>query len=228
MPDSHKPIQDLKCILQHYQQLGIEWVLGRPEIGDRRLETGDLRLETKSLEEIRKELGDCKRCRLCEGRKNIVFGVGNPHAELMFVGEGPGRDEDIQGEPFVGRAGQLLNDIIIKGMKMKRGDVYIGNIVKCRPPENRAPLPDEAATCIPFLHMQIEAIKPKVIVCLGSVATQFLLKTERKISQLRGEWQDFKGIKVMPTYHPAFLLRNPDMKKYVWEDMKKVMAELKS
>ncbi|MBI4223502.1 MAG: uracil-DNA glycosylase, partial [Deltaproteobacteria bacterium] len=163
----------------------------------------------------------CKRCRLCEGRKTIVFGVGNPKAELMFIGEGPGRDEDIQGEPFVGRAGQLLTKII-EAMGMKRSDVYIGNIVKCRPPENRAPLPDEIETCIPFLHQQIDSIKPKVIVCLGAVAYQALLKTEQSISRMRGQWQEYKGIKIMPTYHPAYLLRNPEAKKSVWEDMKKV------
>ncbi|MDO8527064.1 MAG: uracil-DNA glycosylase [Deltaproteobacteria bacterium] len=182
---------------------------------------------SNTLEQIRAEIGDCKRCPLCEGRKNIVFGVGNPNAELMFVGEAPGRDEDAQGEPFVGRAGQLLNNII-KAMEMERSDVYIANIAKCRPPENRAPLPNEAATCIPFLHQQIETIKPKVIVCLGSVATKYLLETERSISTSRGQWFEFKGIKVMPTYHPAYLLRNPDAKKPVWEDMQKVRDYLKS
>lgn len=213
MADKSEILQDLKLTLQHYHQLGVEWVSMKEAGG--------------TLEKIRAELGDCKRCRLCEGRKNIVFGVGNPQAELMFVGEGPGRDEDTQGEPFVGRAGKLLGDII-KAMNMTREEVYINNIVMCRPPENRAPLPDEAALCIPFLLQRIEVIKPKIIVCLGSVATQFLLKTERKISQLRGEWQDLGGIKIMPTYHPAFLLRNPEMKKYVWADMQKVMGELKA
>ena len=187
---------------------------------------GEDRGEGDFLKLIRAEIGDCKRCRLCEGRTNIVFGVGNPKAKLMFVGEGPGRDEDKQGEPFVGRAGQLLNKII-EAMGMKRSDVYIGNIVKCRPPENRQPLPDEMETCTPFLLKQIEAIRPKVIVCLGATALKGLLKTEAKISQLRGQFQDFNGTPVMPTYHPAFLLRNPDAKKPVWEDMKKVMAVLK-
>lgn len=180
----------------------------------------------QTLEQIRTEIGDCKRCPLHEGRKNIVFGNGNPHAHLMFIGEAPGRDEDIQGLPFVGRAGQLL-DKIIEAMGMKREDVFVGNINKCRPPENRAPLPNEVEACIPFIRAQVKAIQPKVIVCLGSVAVQNLLQTEQKISQLRGCWQNFEEIPVMPTYHPAFLLRNPAMKKPVWEDMQKVMEFLK-
>lgn len=179
------------------------------------------------LEEIRKELGDCTRCPLHEGRTHIVFGVGNSHADLMFVGEAPGRDEDIQGEPFVGRAGRLLNKIIT-AMGMKREDVYIGNINKCRPLNNRAPLPDEVEACLPFITAQIEAIKPKVIVCLGAVAFQNLLQTGEKISQVRGKWREFRGIKVMPTYHPAFLLRNPNMKRPLWEDMQEVMRYLSS
>jgi len=160
-------------------------------------------------------------CSLRAGCTQAVPGDGNPDSDIVFIGEGPGRDEDIQGEPFVGRAGQLLTKII-EAMGLKRSTVYIANIAKCRPPENRAPLPDEAATCIPFLHQQIETIKPKVIVCLGSVAFQYLLETDQKISAMRGQWQEFRGIKVMPTYHPAFLLRNPDAKRPVWEDMKKV------
>ena len=156
-----------------------------------------------------------------------MFGVGNPKAKLMFVGEGPGRDEDAKGEPFVGRAGQLLDKIII-AMGYKRSDVYIGNIVKCRPPENRQPLPDEMGTCLPFLLKQIEAIQPKIIVCLGATALKGLLQTEAKISQVRGQFQEWNGISVMPTYHPAFLLRNPDAKRFVWDDMKKVMEQLKN
>lgn len=218
MSERDKIAQDLKQYLSHQRQLGLEYIPKGEALATKK--------SAKTLEEIRAEIGDCKRCRLCEGRTHIVFGVGNPKAQLMFVGEGPGRDEDIQGEPFVGRAGQLLNKII-EAMEIKRSDVYIGNVAKCRPPENRAPLPDEAATCIPFLHQQIEVIQPKVIVCLGAVATKYLLQTERSISQLRGEWQELKGIKVMPTFHPAFLLRNPERKKEVWEDMKKVMALLK-
>lgn len=214
MADLTKLVQDLKRSLLYQQGLGLQGLPKGEEIVTKTK-------AHKTLEQIREELGECTRCKLCEGRTHIVFGVGDPHAKLMFVGEGPGRDEDLQGEPFVGRAGQLLTKII-EAMGMKRSDVYIANIIKCRPPENRAPLPDEAATCIPFLHQQIEAIQPKVIVCLGSVAFQYLLETEQKISAMRGQWQEFKGIKVMPTYHPAFLLRNPDAKKPVWEDMKKV------
>ncbi len=179
-----------------------------------------------ALEAVRAEMGDCTRCRLHTGRTNIVFGVGNPQADLMFIGEAPGRDEDLKGEPFVGRAGQLLTKII-GAMGYQRSDVYIANINKCRPPNNRAPARDEADSCLPFLHGQVAAIRPKVIVCLGSVAVQNLLNTEEKISRLRGRWQEFDGIPVMPTYHPAFLLRNPNMKKPVWEDMQEVMRRLK-
>lgn len=195
---------------------------------DRRPTTEDA---VTALQSIRAEIGDCTRCKLCGGRTNIVFGVGNPHAALMFVGEGPGADEDAKGEPFVGRAGQLLNKII-EAMGYQRADVYIGNIVKCRPPQNRAPDPEETTTCIPFLHQQIAAIQPQVIVCLGSIATQALLHTEAKISKLRGTFHplstlDFT-IQVMPTFHPAYLLRNPEQKRAVWEDMKKVATFLKS
>lgn len=179
----------------------------------------------KAIADLRKEMDDCKLCRLHSGRKNIVFGVGNPDAQLMFVGEGPGQDEDIQGEPFVGAAGQLLTKII-EAMGFKRADVYIGNIVKCRPPQNRNPAPDEAEVCMPFLIRQIEIVQPKVIVCLGSVAVQNLIGTEEKISRLRGKFLKWRGISVMPTYHPAFLLRNAAMKKPVWEDMKKVIQLL--
>ncbi len=182
------------------------------------------RNDTK-LKEIRAEIGDCKRCKLCKARKNIVFGVGDPNAALMFIGEGPGADEDEQGEPFVGRAGQLLTKIII-AMGLKREDVYIANCVKCRPPNNRAPEPDELDTCMPFLMKQIEAIKPKVIVCLGATAAKDILKTEVPISKLRGKFLDWNGYKLMPTFHPAFLLRNPNMKRPVWEDMQTVMKEL--
>lgn len=181
----------------------------------------------KTLGEIRTEIGDCKRCKLCKARTNIVFGVGNPNAELMFIGEGPGADEDEQGEPFVGRAGQLLTKIII-AMGLKREDVYIANCVKCRPPNNRAPEPDELDTCMPFLMKQIDAIKPKIIVCLGATAAKDVLKTEVPISKLRGKFLDWNGYKLMPTFHPAFLLRNPNMKRPVWEDMQVVMKELKT
>jgi len=174
---------------------------------------------------IREEIGDCRRCRLCEKRTQIVFGVGSPQARLMFVGEGPGADEDVQGEPFVGRAGQLLTKII-ESMGLRRQDVYIANVVKCRPPENRTPLPDEVATCSPFLFRQILAIRPRVIVCLGTPAAQAILGTRETITRLRGAFREIEGFKVMPTFHPAYLLRNPAAKREVWEDMKQVLAFL--
>jgi DNA polymerase len=180
-----------------------------------------------SLKAIREEIGDCKRCKLCEGRTHIVFGVGDPHAKLMFVGEGPGRDEDLQGEPFVGRAGQLLTKMI-EAMGLKRPDVYIANIVKCRPPDNRYPEPDEVETCMPFLLKQIDAVSPRVVVTLGNLATQTLLGTKTGITALHGNFKEWRGIQVMPTYHPAFLLRNPNMKKPCWEDLKKVISLLKT
>lgn len=184
-------------------------------------------LQVQSLQGLRAAIGDCQRCKLCSGRTNLVFGVGNPNADLMFVGEGPGRDEDLQGEPFVGRAGQLLTDIITKGMGLKREDVYIANVVKCRPPENRNPEPDEVASCEPFLKKQIELIRPKIIVGLGKFAVQTLLQSKVPITKLRGNWHSYHGIKLMPTFHPAYLLRNPADKKLVWEDIKKVIKELR-
>lgn len=187
--------------------------------------SGKLR-EAETLADLRREIGDCRRCKLCQGRTQIVFGVGNPNAELMFVGEGPGRDEDLQGEPFVGRAGQLLTEIITKGMKLRRQDVYIANVVKCRPPDNRNPEPDEIVACEPFLIRQIEIIKPRVIVALGKFAAQTLLRDKAPISRLRGRWFDYHGSKLMPTLHPAYLLRNPNDKKLVWADIKMVMQEL--
>ena len=181
-----------------------------------------------TLEALRAELGDCSRCKLAAGRTHIVFGVGNPRATLMFVGEGPGRDEDLQAEPFVGRAGKLLTEIITKGMKMRREDVYIANVIKCRPPDNRNPEPDEIAACQPFLQRQIDIIGPKVMVALGTFAAQTLLGMRTPISRLRGHWYDYHGIKLMPTLHPAYLLRNPNDKKLVWEDIKMVLRELES
>jgi DNA polymerase len=178
-----------------------------------------------SLPKIQNDLGDCTRCKLHKGRNKIVFGDGNPKAELMFVGEGPGADEDAQGLPFVGRAGKLLTQMI-EAMGLQRKDVYICNVVKCRPPENRLPEKDEVATCSPFLLRQIDAIAPKVIVCLGSVAVQTLLETHRGVSQFRGQWLEFRGRKLLATYHPAYLLRNPNAKSEVWKDLQKVMAVL--
>lgn len=179
-----------------------------------------------SLEAVQKEIGDCTRCKLNKGRNTIVFGEGNPQAAVLFVGEGPGFEEDQQGRPFVGAAGQLLTDIIVKGMKLRREDVYICNIVKCRPPGNRNPEPDEVDACIGFVKKQIAAIKPKVIVTLGNVPTQNLLNTKQGITKLRGVWQDYQGIPVMPTFHPSYLLRSPGEKGKVWEDIKMVMGKL--
>jgi uracil-DNA glycosylase len=179
------------------------------------------------LAELRADIGeDCRRCKLCDlGRTQIVFGVGNPRAQLMFVGEAPGGDEDVQGEPFVGRAGQLLTKII-EAIGLSRSDVYIANVIKCRPPQNRNPEPDEVATCQPFLFRQIDAIKPRVIVALGTFAAQCLLKTSDPISRMRGRFFNYRGAQLMPTFHPAFLLRSPERKRDVWEDMKKVRALL--
>jgi DNA polymerase len=179
-----------------------------------------------SLESLRAVMGDCTRCKLAGGRKTIVFGVGNPSAELMFVGEGPGEEEDIQGLPFVGRAGSLLTDIITKGMGLRREDVYIANVIKCRPPNNRNPELDEIAACEPFLRKQIALVQPKVIVALGKFAAQVLLRSRIPISKLRGVWSEFDGVPLMPTFHPAYLLRNPADKRLVWEDVKKVLERL--
>jgi DNA polymerase len=175
-----------------------------------------------SFAEFREKVLACAKCPLAAGRTNVVFGEGNENADLMFVGEGPGQDEDEQGRPFVGRAGKLLTQMI-EAMKYSRSDVYIANIVKCRPPGNRAPFREEAECCIPYLFKQIKFISPKIIVCLGSVATQYLLNTTASISKIRGEFVDMNGILVMPTYHPAYLLRSPTMKKFAWADLQKVM-----
>jgi uracil-DNA glycosylase len=179
----------------------------------------------RRLRVVRDELGECTRCALHSGRTNLVFGVGDPDARLMFVGEGPGADEDEQGEPFVGRAGQLLTQIV-KAMGFTRDQVYIANVVKCRPPGNRNPEPDEIAQCTPFLRAQIDAIGPKVVVALGKFAAQTLLQTETPISRLRGQFHRMGEVDVMPTFHPSYLLRNPAAKREVWEDMKMVMKKL--
>ena len=186
----------------------------------------DERIEGDTLERIREDIGpNCTRCKLHKARTNIVFGVGNPKAQLVFVGEGPGRDEDIQGEPFVGRAGKLLTQMI-EAMGLRRADVYICNVVKCRPPENRLPEKDEIATCSPYLVRQLGVIQPKVICCLGSCSAQTMLQTTQGISKFRGEWFDYHGSKLIATYHPAYLLRNPAAKGEVWKDLQKVMAVL--
>ena len=178
-----------------------------------------------TLQTIREDIGDCIRCKLHKGRNKIVFGDGSSKARLLFIGEGPGRDEDLQGLPFVGRAGKLLTQMI-EAMGLLRSDVYICNVVKCRPPENRAPEKDEVAACSPFLFRQIDLVAPQVIVCLGSIAAQTILETTRGISQFRGQWLEFRGRKLMATYHPAYLLRNPSAKSEVWKDLQKVMIEL--
>ena len=186
-----------------------------------------LQSQDASLEAIREDIGECVRCKLHEHRTNIVFGEGHPQAKIVFVGEGPGADEDATGRPFVGRAGQLL-DKIIAAIGLKREDVYITNVVKCRPPGNRTPERDEVATCEQFLFRQLAFIQPEVIVALGSPAFQCLLRTKETITRARGEWRDWNGIKVMPTFHPAYLLRSPEKKREAWEDMKKVRDYLSS
>jgi uracil-DNA glycosylase family 4 len=175
----------------------------------------------QALDAVRLEMGDCQRCRLAGGRKTIVFGQGNPSADLMFVGEGPGSEEDEQGLAFVGKAGQLLTRII-EAIGLRREDVFIANVVKCRPPQNRNPEPDEILACKPFLEAQIDAVRPKVLVGLGKFGAQWLLGSAVPITKVRGRLGEYKGIKVMPTYHPAYLLRNPAAKKEVWADMKEV------
>jgi len=180
----------------------------------------------ETLDEISADLGDCRRCPLCEKRKRIVFGVGNPNARLVFVGEGPGREEDEKGEPFVGEAGRLL-DRILFAMGLQRSDVYICNVVKCRPPGNRDPLTEEIAACEPFLKRQLAAIRPRIIVALGRFAAQTLLRDDAPVSRLRGAWREYEGVPLMPTFHPAYLLRNPSGKREVWEDVKEVMRRLR-
>lgn len=178
-----------------------------------------------ALQALRAEIGDCRRCRLCESRTNLVFGVGNPRAEIVFVGEGPGADEDRQGEPFVGKAGQLLTRMI-EAMGYRRDEVYICNVVKCRPPGNRSPQPDEIAACEPFLQRQIEAVGPKAIIALGKFAAQTLLRTQAPITRLRGQWHEVWGVPLMPTFHPAYLLRSPQEKGRAWADLQAVLARL--
>lgn len=198
----------------------------QPDPGSR-IPGPDTVLHTESLDDIRTDIGPaCTRCKLCTlGRSQIVFGVGNPKARLMFVGEAPGEEEDKQGQPFVGKSGQLLTKII-ESIGLSRDQVYIANVIKCRPPENRNPDPDEVATCEPYLFRQIDVIQPKVIVPLGKFATQSLLKTTDPITRLRGKSFDYRGATLIPTFHPAYLLRNPSAKREVWEDMKKVRSIL--
>jgi uracil-DNA glycosylase len=204
--------------------------LGRPALPIVQLSSApslfEEKIENDSLDRIREDIGpNCTRCKLHQARKNIVFGVGNPKAQLVFVGEGPGRDEDEQAEPFVGRAGKLLTSMI-EAMGLRRQDVYICNVVKCRPPENRLPEKDEIATCSPYLFRQLGVIAPKVICALGSCSAQTMLQTTQGISRFRGEWFDYHGSKLIATYHPAYLLRNPPAKGDVWKDLQKIMAYL--
>ncbi len=217
--NKNEVVRDLKSYLEYLKGMGITSL----PVSENIPETV-IRSEILTLAEVRKELGDCKRCKLHRTRRTIVFGEGNEKAALMFIGEGPGYDEDVQGRPFVGKAGQLLTKII-ESIHLPREEVYIANIVKCRPPQNRNPEPDEIQCCNPFLMKQIRVIRPKIICALGTFSAQTLLKTDTKISALRGKIFDLEGIKVIPTYHPAFLLRNPERKREVWEDMKKI-AEL--
>ncbi len=182
--------------------------------------------KTTTLEELRAFIGDCQRCKLAPLRTHLVFGVGDPEADLMFVGEAPGAEEDARGEPFVGRAGQLLTDIIERGMGLRRADVYICNVIKCRPPDNRNPEADEVAACEPFLMRQIDLVQPRAIVALGTFAVQALLKVKTPISRLRGNWHEVRGVKLMPTFHPAYLLRSPGEKRWVWQDIQEVMKLL--
>ncbi|HYA90126.1 MAG TPA: uracil-DNA glycosylase [Thermodesulfobacteriota bacterium] len=212
-------ISDLRSYLGYLKEMGISFLPALVQNSEKAILPGIL-----TLADVREELGDCKRCKLHRTRRTIVYGEGNEKASLMLIGEAPGYDEDVQGRPFVGKAGQLLTKIL-QSINLPREEVYITNIVKCRPPQNRNPEPDEIRSCNPFLVKQITAIQPKIICALGSFSAQTLLKTDTKITALRGRLYDLEGIKVVPTYHPAFLLRNPERKREVWKDMKKI-AEL--
>jgi DNA polymerase len=218
--------EDLRAYLEYLQSAGIEALPRREHSEDEGISPPQAASRNiQTLEMIQEELAGCKRCKLHRSRRTIVFGEGNPKATLMFIGEGPGYDEDVQGRPFVGAAGQLLTKII-ESINLRREEVYIANIVKCRPPGNRNPQPDEVKACLPFLFKQIEAIGPQIICALGTVSAQALLDTRATISSLRGKVFDFRGIRLLPTFHPAYLLRNPDGKKAVWEDMKQIRAWL--
>nr|HID59346.1 uracil-DNA glycosylase [Desulfobacterales bacterium] len=220
-------IEDTKTYLRYVKGMGI-FVLHLSEESIKTLESWSDKKGSgtgETLIEIRKDLGNCRRCSLHRSRKNIVFGAGNPNSRLVFVGEAPGYEEDLLGEPFVGRAGQLLTRII-RAINLSREEVYVCNVIKCRPPRNRNPEPEEIATCSPFLFRQLGAINPKVICTLGTFAAQTLLQTRAPISELRGKFFKYQGITVMPTYHPAFLLRNPEKKREVWEDMQNIRKVL--
>ena len=217
--DLNEIISDLKSYLGYLKEMGISFLPASENNSEKAIPS-----EILTLAGVRKELGDCERCKLHRTRRTIVFGEGNEEASLMLIGEAPGYDEDVQGRPFVGKAGQLLTKIL-QSINLPREEVYITNIVKCRPPQNRNPEPDEIQSCNPFLVKQITVVQPKIICALGAFSAQTLLQTDTKITALRGRLFDLGGIKVIPTYHPAFLLRNPERKREVWEDMKKI-AEL--
>lgn len=235
--------EDIKAVLSFYESLGFERLPIKTVTSNRLRITNEKQNKSSglnlsavmrpasqdkkaALEALREEIGDCQRCRLSTGRKHIVFGEGSHDAVLMFIGEGPGEDEDIQGRPFVGKAGQTLRSLIRK-MGMKESEVYIANVVKCRPPGNRTPMPDEIMTCIPFLRRQIEIISPRVIMLLGNVALQGVMGSPNlRITAMRGKFIDYEGIRVMPTFHPSYLLRNPKDKWLVWEDAQKVLSKL--
>ena len=222
-----KAVKALKRHVKNTESLmmGIDWKKSRSVKAKPVNENGETKREM--LEIIRLQMKNCHSCPLEKTRKNLVFGDGNPNARIVFVGEAPGADEDEQGLPFVGRAGQLLTDIIVKGMKISRKEVYICNILKCRPPGNRNPLPEEIKHCEPFLKKQLKIISPEMICALGTFAAKTLLNTDIPISALRGRFHLYEGIKLMPTYHPAYLLRNPTAKKQVWEDVQMIMKDLK-
>lgn len=207
--------------------VGIEWEKKRLVSASLSQVKAGSKTKEETLKAVHQEMANCQLCPLGKTRKNLVFGSGNPKGRIVFVGEAPGADEDEQGLPFVGRAGQLLTDIIVKGMKLERKDVYICNILKCRPPGNRNPQPDEISKCEQFLIRQLQIISPEIICALGTFAAKTLLKTDIPISALRGRFHLYEGIKLMPTYHPAYLLRNPSAKKQVWEDVQMIMKEVK-
>ena len=218
-------IYSVRNYLEQQAELGLSEIYMSKKLAKKTVEVtnGDWK-KNKNLDELNSKIKDCTKCRLAKNRTKFVFGVGNPKAKVMFIGEAPGRDEDLQGEPFVGRAGQLL-DKILAAIEFKREEVYIANMVKCRPPENRAPEADEMDTCHPYLLKQIELIKPQIICCLGRISGQYLLQTKEALGKLRGKIHDYNGIKLIVTYHPAALLRYPEYKKETWEDMKLLKKE---
>ncbi|MEW6666781.1 MAG: uracil-DNA glycosylase [Thermodesulfobacteriota bacterium] len=229
--NAHSEVRQVVALLRDFLAAERDWGMDTPPLSVstlRYLEKGPG--NPTCLEDLREFIGECTRCRLSQRRTHLVFGEGAPKARLVFVGEGPGREEDLAGRPFVGEAGGLLTDIIEKGFRLKRGEVYICNVVKCRPPNNRDPEPDEIEACLPFLKRQLSLIRPRVICTLGRIAAKALLGREFKITQERGNWFSFMGIPLMPTFHPAYVLRNPSelrrLKKLVWEDVQKIMKEL--